>query len=618
MSDSGVEETRDWLDSLDDLVGGAGPQRAAEVLRAVLDRAGQLGVGLPPLLTTPYVNTIPAAHEPAYPGDEVIERRLDALIRWNAMAMVVRANLRSPGIGGHLSTYASAATFYEVGLNHFFRGRDDGQPGDQVFWQPHVSPAIYVRAWLEGRLTDTQLDGYRREVDGNGLASYPHPRTMPDFWEFPNASMGLGPISAIYQARFNRYLHNRGLLDTSASRVWGFPGDGEMDEPEARGALFMAAQEALDNLTLVINCNLQRLDGPVRGNGQLIQELEALFTAAGWNVIKVLWASEWDDLFARDGGGLLRERLSRVPDGELQTLSARDGGYVRANLFGPDPRLGALVEHLSDTDLAGLRRGGHDHRKLYAAYRAAVAAANGNDSFRPVADGRSVPTDPFDPAAPNLAAGIPLLIGTCETEKSFYDIVLDPKDLPMSEDKLLKAVARFVGIGEDAARALIDGYREGRPCISGRDLYNVISSDHMYRRNAIEAAELKAQQGGAPAWLYEFTWKTPVLGGMLKTPHTLCLPFVFGNTGIAKDFTGNGPEQQALTEAVMGAWIAFARAGNPNHAGLPEWTPYDAGKRATMIFDAECRLAHDPKPDDRLRINACPPFVSDMQFPMPG
>lgn len=256
--------------------------------------------------------------------------------------------------------------------------------------------------------------------------------------------------------------------------------------------------------------------------------------------------------------------------------------------------------------------------QIYAGYRRAVAAANGNDSFRPVVDGRTIPSHPFDAAAPDLAADIPLLIGSCETEKSFYDIVLDPKDLPMSEETLRTSVARFVGIGEEAARALIAGYRADRPDAAGRDLYNVIASDHMYRRNAIEAAERKAKRGGAPAWLYEFTWKTPVLGGMLKTPHTLCLPFVFGNTGIAKDFTGTGPEQEALTRTVMGAWIAFARTGNPNHAGLPEWTPYDPAERATMIFDAECRLAHDPKPADRARINACPPFVSDMQFPMPG
>jgi pyruvate dehydrogenase E1 component len=354
------------------LVAGLGPHAAADVLRAVLDRAAELGVGLPPLLNTPYLNTIPAEREPPYPGDEAIERRINAVIRWNAMAMVVRANLRSPGIGGHLATYASAAAFYEVGLNHFFRGRDDGDPGDQVFWQPHVAPAIYVRAWLEGRLTEAQLDGFRREVSGRGIPSYPHPRSMPDFWEFPNASMGLGPVSTIYQARFNRYLHNRGLLDTSRSRVWGFPGDGEMDEPEARGAVFIAGQEGLDNLTLVVNCNLQRLDGPVRGNGQLIQELEGLFTAAGWNVVKVLWASEWDELLARDHDGLLVDRLGRLLDGELQTLSARGGAYIREHLFGTHPGLRRLVDDRTDAQLAVLRRGGHDHRKLYAAYRAAM------------------------------------------------------------------------------------------------------------------------------------------------------------------------------------------------------------------------------------------------------
>ncbi len=373
LTDRPADETQDWLDSLDELVAGAGRPRAAQVLRAVLDRAARLDVGLPPLLGTPYVNTIAPADEPPYPGDEAIEARIEAYVRWNAAAMVVRANMQSPGIGGHLATYASAATFYEVGLNHVFRGRDDGRPGDQVLWQPHVAPAIYVRAWLEGRIDEARLDRYRRESGGDGLPSYPHPRSMPDFWEFPNASMGLGPINAIYQARFNRYLHNRGLLDTSGSHVWGFPGDGEMDEPEARSGLFVAAQEELDNLTLVINCNLQRLDGPVRGNGKVIQELEAHFRAAGWNVIKVLWGSDWDPLFARDVDGVLADRLGRVLDGELQKAAVAGGGWMREHLFGPDLRLRALVEDLSDADLAGLRRGGHDHRKMHAAYRAALA-----------------------------------------------------------------------------------------------------------------------------------------------------------------------------------------------------------------------------------------------------
>ena len=372
LPDRRSDEMRDWLESLDELVATGGRARAAEVLDAVLDRAAELEVGLPRVVGTPYVNTIPAEREPAYPGDEAIERRIDALVRWNAVAMVLRANRRSPGIGGHLATYASAATFYEVGFNHVFRGRENGGSGDQVFYQPHVAPAIYARAWLEGRLTEAHLDRYRREAGGDGLASYPHPRTMPGFWEFPNASMGLGPISAIYQARFNRYLHNRGLLDTSGSRVWGFPGDGEMDEPEARGALYLAAHEGLDNLVLVINCNLQRLDGPVRGNGQIVQELESLFGAAGWNVIKVAWAGEWDDLLAGDTDGVLVDRMNRTLDGEWQRLSAAGGAEIRERLFGPDPRLRRIVEHLSDPDLEGLRRGGHDHRKMYAAYRAAM------------------------------------------------------------------------------------------------------------------------------------------------------------------------------------------------------------------------------------------------------
>ena len=297
------------------------------------------------------------------------------MIRWNALAMVLRANSRFEGIGGHLSTYASAASLYEVGFNHFFRGRDDGGAGDQIFFQGHAAPGIYARAFLEGRLSAEQLDHFRRETGGpgTGLPSYPHPRTMPDFWQFPTVSMGLGPMAAVYQARFNRYLAARGIADTSKSRVWAFTGDGEMDEPEALGALGLAAREGLDNLTFVVNCNLQRLDGPVRGNGKIIQELEATFRGAGWHVIKVIWASEWDDLLARDTEGVLLTKMNETLDGDYQRLSVADGAYVREHFFGPDPRLGALVAHLSDDALAKLRRGGHDYRKVYAAYAAAVA-----------------------------------------------------------------------------------------------------------------------------------------------------------------------------------------------------------------------------------------------------
>jgi pyruvate dehydrogenase E1 component len=375
LPDIDPAETQEWLDSLDSVVAEAGPERARFIVYKLLKRARQLQVGLPPLVQTRYVNTISTEQEPDFPGDEKVEHRIRRMIRWNALAMVLRANTRFDGLGGHLSTYASAATLYEVGFNHFFRGRDDGGAGDQIFFQGHAAPGIYARAFLEGRLSADQLDHFRRETGGpgTGLPSYPHPRTMPDFWQFPTVSMGLGPMSAVYQARFNRYLAARGIADTSASRVWAFVGDGEMDEPEALGALGLAAREGLDNLTFVINCNLQRLDGPVRGNGKIIQELESVFRGAGWHVIKVIWAREWDELLARDRDGVLLTKMNETLDGDYQKLSVADGAYIREHFFGPDPRLRALVEHLSDDELTKLRRGGHDYRKVYAAYAAAVS-----------------------------------------------------------------------------------------------------------------------------------------------------------------------------------------------------------------------------------------------------
>ncbi|HEY8438028.1 MAG TPA: pyruvate dehydrogenase (acetyl-transferring), homodimeric type [Candidatus Limnocylindrales bacterium] len=373
LPDIDPAETQEWLDSFDQLVEQEGESRARFLVYKLLKRARQLHVGLPPLTQTRYINTISPEQEPYFPGDEQIELRIRRIIRWNAVAMVLRANNQFAGIGGHLATYASAASLYEVGFNHFFRGKDDGAAGDQVFYQGHAAPGIYARAFLEGRLTEDQLDHFRREtVPGQGLSSYPHPRLMPEFWEFPTVSMGLGPISAIYQARYNRYLQNRGLLDTSGSRVWAFLGDGETDEPESLGALHVAAREGLDNLTFVVNCNLQRLDGPVRGNGKIIQELEAVFRGSGWNVIKVIWAREWDELLARDVDGVLVEKMNNTLDGEFQKYSVAGGAYIREHFFGPDPRLRKLVEHLSDDDLAKLRRGGHDYRKVYAAYKQAV------------------------------------------------------------------------------------------------------------------------------------------------------------------------------------------------------------------------------------------------------
>ena len=369
-------ETQEWLDSLDAVVDHAGRARARELMLSVLRRAQRRHVILPGYGVTDYVNTIPAAAEPAFPGDEDIERRIRSHVRWNAAMMVHRAQRPGLGVGGHISTYASTATLYEVGFNHFFRGRDAEGGGDQIYFQGHASPGIYARAFLEGRLSPHQLDGFRQEIShagkGSGLPSYPHPRLMPDFWEFTTVSMGLGPISAIYQARFNRYLRDRSIKDTSRQRVWAFVGDGEMDEPEALGALGVAAREGLDNLTFVVNCNLQRLDGPVRGNGKIIQELEAFFRGAGWNVIKVVWGREWDRLLAADHEGALVDLLNRTPDGDFQTYKSESGGFVREQFFARDRRAAAMVEAMTDAEIWGLRRGGHDSRKVYAAYDAAV------------------------------------------------------------------------------------------------------------------------------------------------------------------------------------------------------------------------------------------------------
>jgi pyruvate dehydrogenase E1 component len=372
LPDIDPQETAEWLDSFDSVVDARGRARARFLLMKLLEHARSQQVGFPATVSTPYINTIPPEQEPWFPGDEYMERRIRAFIRWNAAVMVTRANHRSEGIGGHLATFASSASLYEVGFNHFFRGKDDGQAGDQIYFQGHAAPGIYARAYLEGRLNDNQLDHFRMELGGRGLSSYPHPRLMPEFWEFPTVSMGLGPLNAIYQARFNRYLLNRHIEDTSRSKVWCFVGDGETDEPETLGALSLAAREQLDNLIFVVNCNLQRLDGPVRGNGKIIQELEAIFRGAGWNVIKVIWGSRWDELLQRDVDGVLLNKMNTTVDGEFQKYTVESGAYIREHFFGPDPRLRKLVEHLSDDDLRTLPRGGHDYRKLYAAYKAAV------------------------------------------------------------------------------------------------------------------------------------------------------------------------------------------------------------------------------------------------------
>ncbi|HLF95738.1 MAG TPA: pyruvate dehydrogenase (acetyl-transferring), homodimeric type [Methylococcaceae bacterium] len=376
MSDPDPLETREWLEALAAVIEREGPTRAHQILETLIDQARREGVNLPYRATTAYLNTIPPHLETRTPGDPALEHRIRSLIRWNAVAMVLRANRESSEYGGHIASYASSATLYEIGFNHFFHGPGSGYEGDLVFFQGHSSPGIYARAFLEGRLSEEQLDNFRREVGGKGLSSYPHPWLMPDFWQFPTVSMGLGPLMAIYQARFMKYLENRGLLQPSERKVWCFCGDGEMDEPESMGAIGLAGREKLDNLIFVVNCNLQRLDGPVRGDGKIIQELEGSFRGAGWNVIKVIWGSQWDALLAKDSKGLLKKRMEEVVDGEYQAYKAKGGAYTREHFFGKYPELKAMVANMTDDEIYRLSRGGHDPHKIYAAYHAAV---NHND-----------------------------------------------------------------------------------------------------------------------------------------------------------------------------------------------------------------------------------------------
>ncbi len=371
--DSDIEETEEWLEALEDIIQIKGADRTIFLLNKLVEKGYGQGIKLPFTANTPYVNTIPVDQQPVFPGDRVIERRIKSIIRWNAMAMVVRANVKNPSLGGHISTFASAATLYEIGFNHFFRGKGENYEGDQIFFQGHASPGIYARAFLENRLSLKHLENFRQELArGGGLSSYPHPWLMPDFWEFPTVSMGLSPITAIYQARFNRYLADRGLKDTSKGHVWAFLGDGETDEPETLGAITLASREKLDNLIFVINCNLQRLDGPVRGNGKIIQELERVFRGAGWNAIKVIWGDDWDPLLAQDSNGSLVQRMDDVVDGQYQKYTVESGAYIRKDFFGKYPELLKMVETLSDSRLQKLRRGGHDPVKVYSAYKAAV------------------------------------------------------------------------------------------------------------------------------------------------------------------------------------------------------------------------------------------------------
>jgi pyruvate dehydrogenase E1 component len=371
LPDIDPDETAEWTAALDQVI-EASPARARFLMHKLMWHARSRQIGLPSMVSTHYINTIPPEQEPYFPGDEELERRIRRIIRWNAAVMVSRANKKHDGIGGHISTYASSASLYEVGFNHFFRGKDGPGGGDHVYIQGHAAPGIYARAYLEGRIDEEKLDRFRQEAIYPGLSSYPHPRLMPEFWEFPTVSMGLSPLQAIYQARFNRYLLQRGIKDTSEQRVWAFVGDGEMDEPESMAALSLAAREGLDNLIFVVNCNLQRLDGPVRGNGKVIQELESIFRGAGWHVIKVIWGREWDELLARDTDGVLVHHMDTTLDGEFQKFAVESGSYIREHFFGKDPRLSAMVEHLSDDELQRLRRGGHDYRKVFAAYASAV------------------------------------------------------------------------------------------------------------------------------------------------------------------------------------------------------------------------------------------------------
>ncbi len=377
FGDSNPRDTEAWLESFDSIVQGDGPERASFLLDRLVERATISGLSRPFSANTPYVNTIPIERQPAYPGDLDLERRIRSIVRWNAMAMVVRANREFSGLGGHISTYASCASIYDVGFHHFFRAGNEEVAGDQIFFQGHASPGIYARSYLEGRIDAAQLHRFRREIGGGGLSSYPHPWLMPDFWENPTVSMGLSPIASIYQARFNRYLRDRGIRDTDNSRVFAFLGDGETDEPESLGAITLASREHLDNLTWIINCNLQRLDGPVRGNGKIIQELEAIFRGAGWTVIKVIWGDDWDPLLARDESGLLVKRMGEVPDGQYQKYTVSPGSFIREDFFGKYPETLELVRDLTDAKLSKMRRGGHDSHKIHAAYRAAV---NNTDS----------------------------------------------------------------------------------------------------------------------------------------------------------------------------------------------------------------------------------------------
>jgi len=447
LVDTDPTETAEWQASFDAALDNAGPVRARYLVLKLLQRAHEKNIGVAALRNTDYINTITPENEPAFPGDEAIERRIRSFIRWNAAMVVHRAQRPGVGVGGHISTYASSAALYEVGFNHFFRGQDHPGGGDQIFFQGHASPGMYARAFMEGRLSEDQLDGFRQELShkGGGLSSYPHPRLMPEFWQFPTVSMGIGPINAIYQARFNRYLQNRGIKDTSQQNVWAFLGDGEVDEVDTLGAIGLASREKLDNLTFVVNCNLQRLDGPVRGNGKIIQELESIFGGAGWNVIKVVWGREWDPLLAQDREGALVNLMNTTLDGDYQTFKGESGAYVRENFFGRDPRTAAMVSSWSDDQIWGLRRGGHDYRKLYAAY---AAATQGN--------GRPTVILAKTVKGWTLGSHFEARNSTHQMKKMTLEDIREFRDrlaIPIADDKLDKYTPAYYKPAEDSAEA---------------------------------------------------------------------------------------------------------------------------------------------------------------------
>ena len=447
LVDTDPTETAEWQASFDAALNSAGPVRARFLILKLLQRAHEKNIGVAALRNTDYINTITPENEPAFPGDEAIERRIRAYIRWNAAMLVHRAQRPGVGVGGHISTYASSAALYEVGFNHFFRGQDHPGGGDQIFFQGHASPGMYARAFMEGRLSEDQLDGFRQELShkGGGLSSYPHPRLMPEFWQFPTVSMGIGPINAIYQARFNRYLHNRGIKDTSQQNVWAFLGDGEVDEVDTLGAIGLASRENLDNLTFVVNCNLQRLDGPVRGNGKIIQELESIFGGAGWNVIKVVWGREWDPLLAQDREGALVNIMNTTLDGDYQTFKGESGAYVREKFFGRDPRTAAMVSSWSDEQIWNLKRGGHDYRKLYAAY---AAATQGN--------GRPTVILAKTVKGWTLGSHFEARNSTHQMKKMSLEDIVEFRDrlgIPIADDKLDKYTPPYYKPSEDSAEA---------------------------------------------------------------------------------------------------------------------------------------------------------------------